>query len=473
MKVLLINPTSYFEVIGNNPSALESSRGYSPPLGLLLLAGYLRDHTNHSVKIIDAQASELTWQQIGDHIEKFKPDVVGLTVMTQTLIDSMRVVEIVKARSSSSKIVLGGPHVHLFPNETIELPGVDYLILGEGEIPFSALLNGLESKSSLESIKGLVFKHRSKIINTGFPELIRDMDALSFPARELLDVNLYDSVLLQRTPVTTMFTSRGCPYACSFCDRPHLGKRFRARSAENVLEEFEQCIAMGIRDFLIYDDTFTVKRQRVMDICQGIIDRKLDINFDVRARVDTVDREMLELMKRAGCKGIHYGVEAGTEKILKVLRKGITLKQVEEIFALTKQIGIKTLAYFMIGSPTETLEDIYQTFKFAKQISPDFFHLAVLTPFPGTQLYAQALSSGVIETDVWREFAANPHMGFVPPFWKENFTLEELNDLLIKGYKKFYRRPSYLFQRILDVRSKEELYKKAKAGFKLLTMKNK
>ncbi|MBN1576884.1 MAG: radical SAM protein [Chitinispirillaceae bacterium] len=472
MRVLLINPPRNNEIIGNNPNALEESRGYNPPLGILFLAGYLQEHTEHSVKIMDAQAEKLSWAEIGARIANAKPDIVGLTVMTQTLIDVMRIVEISHVKAPRAKVVLGGPHVHLFPGETITLPGIDYVVLGEGERTFRELVDKLEAKDDLENISGLVFKRGRKIINTGFPEMVNDLDALSFPARNLTDVKLYDSVLMPRSPVTTLFTSRGCPYVCSFCDRPHLGKKFRARSADNVIAEIEECKRLGIRDFLIYDDTFTVRRDRVFDICRKIIDNKLDIHFDARARIDTVDDEILRLMKEAGCQGIHYGVEAGTEKILRVLRKGITLEQAEDVFRLTHRIGIKTLAYFMIGSPSETKEDIEETFRFAKKLDSDYMHLTILTPFPGTEIYRRGMESGVIKTDVWREFAKNPHLGFIPPYWSENFSLEELKSLLIQGYKEFYRRPAYLFKRTLEVRNCREFGRKFRAGIRLLTMRS-
>ncbi len=473
MRVLLINPTANFEVMGSNPSALEESRGHSPPLGLLLLAGYLEAHSPWKVAILDTQALALSYEQIAARIKAARPEVVGITTMTQTLIDVLRIVEIVKAQSPSTRVVLGGPHTHLFAEETIRLPGIDFLVLGEGERNFAALLEQIDDPAALSQVPGLVFLEGDRVVKTSAPGLIDDLDALPFPARHLTDVRLYDSVLSPRRPVTTMFTSRGCPFVCTFCDRPHLGKKFRARSAENVVDEMERCIALGIREFLIYDDTFTVRRERVLEFCDLILRRGLDVGYDVRARVDTVDAEMLKKMARSGCRGIHYGVEAGTARILEVLGKGIDLPTVERVFTETKRAGIQVLAYFMIGAPGETRSEIHETFRVARTLDPDFLHLTILTPFPGTKIYRQGLATGIIERDVWRDFARRPHLGFVPPYWGENFSLDELNDLLLEGYRGFYRRPEYLFKRILAVRSPDELLRKAKAGLRLLTMKSK
>ena len=227
-----------------------------------------------------------------------------------------------------------------------------------------------------------------------------------------------------------MFTSRGCPFQCLFCNRPQLGKVFRARSAKNVVDEMEECGKMGIQEIFIYDDTFGVDRQRILDICKEINKRDLSIAWDIRTRVNTVDKEVLKALKQAKCQRIHYGVEAGTQKILNILRKGITLKQAEEAFRITKEVGIQTVAYFMIGSPTETKEDILQTIKFMKKINPDYTHIAITTPFPATDLYIMAQREGVLTDDVWRNFAENPKPGFVPPLWEKNLTRVELLALL-------------------------------------------
>ncbi|MFH1319794.1 MAG: radical SAM protein [Bacteroidota bacterium] len=472
MKVLLINPPSFNEIIGNNPSIIESERGHNPPLGLLLLAGYLLDHTIHKVDVLDSQVEELCYEALEERIKNIDFEVVGITTMTFTLIDVIKTVRLVKKINPESRVVLGGPHVNLFPEETIALDGVDFLVLGEGEIIFSQLLDNIYNYDELKKIKGLVFKDKNgEIAHTGIPDTVKDLDNLSFPARHLTPYKKYSSLLAKRTPITTMITSRGCPFKCSFCDRPHLGKKFRAMSAEKVVGEIEKSLKLGIHEFLIYDDTFTINKTRVKKICELIIEKKLDVGFDIRARVDTLNEELLLLLKKAGCRGIHYGVEAGTEKILKVLKKDITINKVKEIFNLTKKYKIPILAYFMIGCPDETRDDIYETFRVTKWLNPDFIHLTILTPFPGTPIYIDGLANGKIKKDYWLEFAKNPDSDFEPPFWDENFTKKELEELIIKGYKTFYLRPSYIFKRLFSIKSFGEFSRKAKAGLKVLFMK--
>ena len=391
--------------------------------------------------------------------------------MTMTLVDVIKTTRIVKEIDDTIKIVLGGPHVNLFPNETIKIESVDYLVIGEGEEVFNDLVGAIKFSSEMEEISGIVFKKNGQIVNTGARSHIKNLDDIPFPARSLVPYEKYSSLLFKGKAVTTIFTSRGCPFRCSFCDRPHLGKVFRARSAKNVVDELEACVQMGINEFLFYDDTFTVNKKRVIDICNEIVKRRLNISWDIRARVDTVDEEIIMHLKKAGCQGIHYGIEAGTEKVLKVLNKGITINHARKIFYLTKKYKIPILAYFMIGNPRETLDDIHTTFKVMKSLKPDYMHMTILTPFPGTKIYYDGLAEGIIKKDYWKEFAANPRSDFVPPHWDELFSKNELDELLIRGYKSFYLRPSYIFKRLTSLRSLEEFKKKAAAGLKVFSMK--
>lgn len=470
MRILLINPPNLNPISSVLPTALEEERGKNPPLGLLYIAGYLKEKgANYKIQVIDGPTENLNRAQLKERIKEFNPDIVGITAMSFTIIDALKTAKIAKENNPEVKIILGGPHVNIFGRETLELGNSDFIILGEGEKIFYQLVENINNEEKLKGIPGLIFYDKShNLINTGFPQFVENLDELPFPARDLIDNKKYFSVLGTSNLVTTMITSRGCPYRCLFCDRPQLGKKFRARSFKNVVDEMEQCLReYGIKEFLVYDDTFTVDRQRVIDICQEIISRGLDITWDIRARVDTVDKETLLLLKKAGCGRIHYGVESGTQKILNVLRKGITLEQVKNTFELTKKIGIQTLAYFMIGNPSETKEDILETIKFAKKLNPEYVHITITMPFPGTELYFSALEKKIIQKDVWLEFAKNPSSEFIPPIWKENLTKEELRDLIKKAYKEFYFRPSYLLKRILTLRSFGELKRKARAGFKM------
>jgi anaerobic magnesium-protoporphyrin IX monomethyl ester cyclase len=365
------------------------------------------------------------------------------------------------------KVALGGIHPTIYPKETAALDCVDFAVAGEGEGTMVSLAASLDGGKSPDDVRGLAYRDCGRVVYTGVPEFIEDLDALPFPARKLTPYGRYGSLLSRRRPSTTMFTSRGCPHRCIFCDRPQMGKRFRARSAANVVDELQECSDMGIREVLIYDDTFTLDRRRVLDICEGIRERGLDVVWDARARVDTVDGELLSAMRSAGCDRIHFGVESGNGEILKTLCKGITLAQAEDAFRLASDAGIQTLAYFMIGAPHETVETVRETMDFAQRLDPDYVHFSIATPFPATGLYRMGLESGMFLEDYWQSFARKPAGGFVPAVWEENLGREELTLLLREAYRGFYLRPGYALRRLADIRSPGELVRKANAALRV------
>jgi len=468
MKILLINPAYTHIIDPSLPEIIQEKGDCTPPLGLMYLAGYLEKYSDHKVKIIDWEIENFNYQKLKEKINEEKPDAVGVTTMTFTLLDVMELIKEVKEINPQIKVILGGPHVHIYPKETISLEEVDFAVIGEGEKPLKELLDNINNREQLHQVKGLVFKDNEKVINNGPQIPIDDLDKLPFPARHLTPYKKYTSSLAKKFPITTMFTSRGCPYKCLFCDRPHLGKMFRARSANNVVDEMQKCQEMGIKEIFIYDDTFGVDRQRVLDICAEIKKRKLTISWDIRTRVNTVDEEVLKALKEAGCQRIHYGVEAGTEKILEVLRKGITLEMAAKAFRLTRKVGIQTLGYFMIGSPTETKKDILETIKVAKKLNPDFVHFTITTPYPATDLYRMGLEQKVLPYDYWQKFAENPREDFKAMVWEKDLTKDELVSLLKKAYRSFYFRPSYLFKKLSQIKSWRELKTKIKTGLNLL-----
>jgi len=473
MKILLINPPRWNELVGKNPSIIEKHRGFNPPLGLLYLAASIRKNTGFDVEVLDTQPVKWTYPQLENHLKGREFNVVGITAMTFTLIDAYKTTRLIKKTMPRAKVILGGTHIHLFPSETMNLEGVDYGFMGEAEFSFVEFLKNLNSLPHTDEIPGLIYKDvDGKIIKNDFVPLDQ-LDDISFPERNLLNIKNYNSLLSRGTLSTTIVSSRGCPFRCAFCDRPlsPITSRFRYRSAKNVVDEIYECMELGIKDFLFYDDTFTVNKKRVLEICEEILSRNIEIRWDIRTRIDTVDEEMLELLKRAGCIAVHYGVEAGNDKILKVIKKGFTVEKVKEIFRLTKKVGIETLAYFMIGLPSERAEDIQDSFDFAKELKPDYVHFTIFSPYPGTELYYLGLEKGIIKKDIWREFSRNPEEGFKIPVWEENFTRDELYEMIVKFYKSFYLRPSYILRRSFKVKSKDEFIKKARAGLSVLFMK--
>jgi radical SAM superfamily enzyme YgiQ (UPF0313 family) len=469
MKVLLLNPPSRRPLKSILPPEVEKSRGLFPPLGILYTASAISGLSDIEVEVIDAHAENLGADDIARVVMKGGHNVVGISVLTFTLLDAMDTAVAIKAASPDTFIIAGGPHPHLFPEETLSLGPFNAVMRGEGEISFKEFIsNWPGSKDSPPpgiSLKGGV---------KGGPEIapfIDNLDDLAFPARHLSKIEIYHSVLSGLRPITTMMSSRGCPYKCVFCDRPHLGKKFRARSAKNVVDEMEECASLGIKEVVFYDDTFSVKKERVREIAELLIERNLNMAWDIRARVSDLEKSDYALCKKAGMSRVHFGVESGDPEILQALKKGISVEQAKKAFKSAREAGLETLAYFMVGLPGETRNSLDRTLGLAIELSPDYTHFSMLILFPGTPLYLEGLENEIIKNDVWLDFAKNPTSNFTPPAWEENLTSDEIVDALTIMYKKFYRRPEVLLRRLKGVTSLSGLINGARMGSKILFMK--
>jgi len=454
----------------NVPSVVDDVTGLYPPLGVLYVAGAVEQAGRHEVSVVDAPAEGLDEQALELRLRAEQPDVVGIQAITFTILDAVQAAGAAKRACPGTTVVMGGPHVNLYPEETLELPDVDFVLLGEGEGNINEFLDAIGGSGEMRAVPGVVFRGTDGAAVYGPPNaLIDDLDSLPLPARGLIDNTRYSSVLGKSKFLTTIMSSRGCPARCIFCDRPHLGKRFRARSAGSVVREMTECVErFGIDEFFFYDDTFTIDRQRVFDICEAVRRAGLKAFWDIRARVSNVDREVLTALRDAGCVRIHLGIESGNEKILKTIRKGVNLDKAREVFTICRELGIESLAYFMFGFPGEGHPEIRDTMEYALSIQCDYVHVAVTTPFPGTELYRRGLESGLYKKDYWREYARDPRPGFVPELWEEALTREELVSAMKELYRRFYRRPGYVLHQVSRVRSLPELARKSRAGLRLL-----
>lgn len=469
MKVLLLSPPTRRMVRSILPPEVEAERGFFPPLGILYLAASLRNLPGVKVSVLDAQAEGISADDVARRVVHDEIDVVGVSVLTFTLVDALDVAMAVKAGRPSTVVIAGGPHPHLFPKETLALGPFDAVCRGEGELALRSLLADWPGTRD-NPPPGIWWCSGKK----GEPETapyIEALDGLPFPARDLTRIGLYRSALSGLSPITTMMSSRGCPYRCVFCDRPHLGKRFRPRSAENVVDEMEEAARLGIKEIVFYDDTFSADRERVRAIADLILSRGLRVAWDVRARVSDLKADDYKLCRRAGMSRAHFGVESGDPEILKSLRKGITIEQAREAFKWAREAGLETLAYFMVGLPAETSATMQRTLDLAIELSPDYVHFSALIPFPGTPIYQAALERGIIKSDVWAEFAASPRPDFTPPLWEENLDRAEIMAGLARMYRAFYRQPRVLARRIRKAGSLAGLSRRARLGLKILFMR--
>lgn len=469
MKIVLINPPAFNEITTQVSRFISEKSSLQPPLGLMYIAAVAIKGGLSDVSIIDCQAEKLSYNELESRIAQEKPDLVGMTAMTFTMTDVIFTARIIKKTSPCAKIVLGGPHIDIYPYETINLPEIDYVIKKEGEYPFLELSTKLNKglNEDLHNIDNLIWKNcDGEIITNKTSENVNDYSSMPFPSRELIPIEKYFSIATDNNPITTLITAKGCPYQCIFCYK-HI-KKVSYRSSSNIVDEMEYIKKMGIKEIFFVDDTFYVNSKRAIAICDEIIERKLNIPWGARARVNNISEEMLLKFKKAGCRRLHIGVESGNDKILANLNKKITVKMIKRAFSLCKKHKMETMAYFIIGSPGETEKEVHDTINLAKQIKPTFAQFSRMTPFPATKLYEMALEQNIISHDYWQEYALNPAKPVEPQFWTEHFTQEQLSDMADYATKNFYIRPVYMIRSALRLRSFSDFKRKIKVGFSLI-----
>ena len=360
------------------------------PMGLLMVAAVL-EKAGYKVKLLDANAIN-NKKSINDvvHIaNQYKPDIIGMTLITTLVKEAYTLASLLK--NNGSKLIAGGPHATIVPNEAIE-HGFDAVVIGEGESTIEETIQGLMGKIPLDNVKGIVYKEKDgQIIKTEPRQYIEDLDSLPLPSRHL--INPLDYGPAQNPQLhTNIFSSRGCTGRCSFCAGGLFGKKFRFRSAQNILDEIYYLYnKYGTRHFHFVDDAMTMDRIRVKRICEGIIQSDISITCSLMTRCDRVNDEMLELLKQAGCNRIDFGIESGHPKTLKKIHKPHSVEMVKRVIPIISSYGINPVGFFILGFPWEDSNAIQDTQDLIVELSPYvIFHQAIgsiLIPFPGTEIY--------------------------------------------------------------------------------------
>jgi anaerobic magnesium-protoporphyrin IX monomethyl ester cyclase len=418
------------------------------------------------VSFIDAIMEELDIEEFAHKVSEFGPRLALIETSTPSIEFDLETAAAIKRLSPETFVALLGSHVTYFDRETVaENPAVDAVLRGEFEHTAADLARALDDGGDLSSVQGITYRDAGgdPRRNADRP-LFEPLDRMPFPARHIVKGEGYRAGIYSGGYPTAMVSSRGCPYRCTFCLWPDsmYGHKFRARSAENVVDEIEQAVRTYGHDEIYFDDdTFTIDRQRVMDITRLIRERGLDkeVEWIAQCRVDTVDREMLEAMKAANCGYILYGVESGSPQMLKKMKKGITLDKARAAFALTRAVGIKTQAFFLFGMPGETQETIRETIEFAKGLNASSTQFAVAIPHPGTALYEECKANGWLTSEVWADYTAESSLIETP--W---LTAEEVEQARIRAYREYYYRPRFIFGEALKVRRVADIKRLARGA---------
>lgn len=455
-KVILINPPLSKNELYSRGS--EESASILPPLGLAYVAAVL-EKAEHEIKVIDGIAEDISLEEIGKKAKEF--DAVGILSLTAFALRAHQTAAQIK-KESDVPVIMGGPHPTAIPFEIIKDKNVDFVVVGEGEYTFLDLVNNIRNKDRVKEIMGLLYKDsKGKAIFTGNRSLLKNLDELPYPALHLFPMKKYKNSEIRSTrqPALSMITSRGCTYGCTFCNKKIFGRTFRAHSAKRVVDEIEWLMNdFGARQIAIWDETFTLNRKRVIDICDMIIKRNLNIPWDCATRVNCLDYDLLKKMKKAGCESISYGIESGSDRIIKSINKGFTKQQVINVFNDTRRAGIEIRAYFMLGLVGETIADMEQTIKFAKIIKPDYSSFTLLVPHPGTEEYEKALKEGTFDAHYWDKMVL-PEYNFLkkPVYVPKGITSEQLLKMHMKAYHSFYFSPYTILKQLTSIRNKDDL----------------
>jgi anaerobic magnesium-protoporphyrin IX monomethyl ester cyclase len=459
MKVLLINPPQTFYPGSEQPAG-------NLPIGLMYIAAVLQK-AEVEVKILDAFMAAnfqkngdaisvgMPFEQIKQEISVRKPDIVGISgPFTCQIENSIKVSNLVKEVNPNICTVTGGPHVTLVPKELLkEAKNVDIAVTGEGEYTMLDIVQVFEGKKQLSEVQGIAYRQNGKFaVNMPRP-FIGNLDELPYPAYDLVDMEQYLSpkkigYRSFRDRAISMITSRGCPFNCCFCAvHLHMGRGFRAHSAEYVLKHIEYVVdKFDVKNIFFEDDNLTLDLARFEAICDGLIAGKVKIGWETPngVRADCLNLNLLKKMKKSGCQSVFVGVESGDQQILdNVICKSLDLNRVVEFAKDAKTIGLKTGAFYIIGFPGETKENMQKTVDFALRLKRDYdvgMHLFMATPSYGTKLYDECKAKGYIQQDLaWNAFAQARQPKGMPLITTEAFTPAEVKEIAtnaIAEYKK-------------------------------------
>lgn len=463
-EILLIIPPFYY-------GDLDEAGPVYPSMGITYVAAML-EQAKYKVAIIDMFAEGYDKANLKKVLQDKELKIVGISSVSATFKISLEILKLAKELRPDIKTIIGGPHVTILTEETMQHKFIDFGVLGEGDLTSVELVDYLiKAKNKLEKIKGICFRKSGKLVITEKRPFIQNLDSLPFPAYHLLPIEKYRSygVYDSGRRTSSMITSRGCPFKCIYCCSSKLfGGKWRSMSSKKAIENIRRLHdEFGVQHIYFQDDEFTVNHQRVIEICDWLIKKRLNLTWECLTRVSHVDDELLSKMSKAGCKSILYGIETGYEEGLKKIKKGITLDQARKAVKLTKKYGMLAKASFILGFPWESKIEMNQTIDFAIDLNADYAFFTILCPFPTTEVYEEIKKEELLipnfSIDMYSAMPAADSL-----IRTKHLSSEEVVKMMGHAYRKLYFRPKYIFQRLLKMRHFSELKRNFKAGISVL-----
>jgi len=460
MKVLLVRPVTPEKVVLN----------VVPPMGLGYLATSLKN-SGIAVDILDCVQRKYGYSQFTDFVKGYNPDVVGFTSFSHDVPSIEQSIKLVKEINSKIVTFVGGPHPSSRPeNIWDDFPSVDYGFRGEGEVGFPKIVKylscinelwneGLWDKSQLQDVQGLIWKDNGNVYcnDQAFP---KDLDSIDFPAWNLIDLKGYQSapqgVIFKKQPVAPMIITRGCPFLCTFCAGYNItGRKLRSRTIENVMKEIELLYnKYSVREIHILDDNFTLDKEFAREFCEELIRRKLDISWCCPngLRLDSLNREILVLMREAGCYYISIGIESGSQRVLDMMKKKLKLSEIKRQIDMVRSVGLDVNGFFILGYPGETIDEIKQTIDFARKLDLSRAAFYNFLPLPGTSVYEELLEGHKLNGLDWTRMSQCD-----VPYVPDGMEVDQLKELQRSANLRFYLRPTIFYRLIREIKSITQL----------------
>lgn len=462
MKILFATPNLSLE---ERYGTLAGGGSAAPSLGILSLAAVCRKH-GYRTAVIDSAALGLDEAELLRRLQKERPEVLGLSATTLSILHAQAVASKARRVLPGLRVLIGGPHVSAVPVESLErFSAFDIAVVGEGEETIIELLRAIEGGAGLEDVRGIAWRCDGAVRLNPSRLAIKHLDNLPFPAWDLLEGFPARYVpapfKTRRLPSVSLVSSRGCPHRCIFCDRSVFGSACHAFSAEYLLELVKDLHkSYGVREVCFEDDTFMTSQKRLVEICRGLTESRLDLSWSCLARVNDVTAENLALMRRAGCWQVSFGIESGSQGILDRIHKKVTLEQIRRALLLSRAAGLMNKGFFIVGHPGETPQTLGETLRFMLDLPLDDVSVSMLTPFPGSELYERAEEFGSFERDWSRMNLLNPV--FIP----FGLTREDLLAAQKEMIRSFYLRPRIVLNYMRRVVRNPALARGMWCGFK-------
>jgi len=434
-----------------------------PPINHLFVATALKE-AGHDVQFIDAQVDYPAYRKLES--ENFLGlDFLLILSSSNSYKEDLKSAQQIKKKNPKIKTLFFGSHPTFQPEACLKESAIDFVVIREPEMTIKNLINKVVAGHSLKDLAGCGFKEQEEIKVNPFDGYF-DMNELPIPDWTMLPRNIdYFNPVVKRMPFATMQTSRGCPAKCIYCTSPFFyGNDIRVKSAENVLKEIRYLVELGFKEIFFRDETFTAYKQRNLEICKTLIHEKIDVTWIANGRVDMIDRESAEMMKKAGCHMLKFGVETGDDQMLLNLKKGATVEQARQAFQLCHDVGLDTHAHIIFGGPGESMDSINNTLKFLKEIDPTTASFGILTPYPGTEHFRMVQEKF---PEIMNGTEADMETLHTTPYYSQALTdLDpgELQKSIGRAYRTFYFRPSYIFKWLKRIDSIDEFFRLLVAG---------